>query len=79
MKLCLPVGMNAVLLTSPSLMMELQKLAEDSGSVLFQPVGARCEVCGRRNTRNLRLTLALAGEQVRFQEQTVKGSRLPRR
>lgn len=79
MKLCLPVGTNPVLLTSPSLMMELQKLAEDSRSVLFQPVGARCEVCSRRNTHNLRLTLALAGQQVRSQEQTVKGSRLPRR
>lgn len=79
MKLCSPEGMNPVLLTSPSSMVDLQNPAGDSRSVLFQLVGGCSEMCGCSNVHTRRLTLRLTVEQVRSQEQRPKGSRVPGR
>lgn len=50
MKLYSPEGTTPVLFTSPSLMLDLQNLAEDIRSVLLQLVGG-CSEKGRHRTR----------------------------
>lgn len=79
MKLCSPVRTSPVQLASPSLMMELQNLAEGSRCVLFQLVGGCSEMCSGRKAHDRVLTLGLAVEQLRSREQRVQGSRVPRR
>lgn len=70
MSLCSAERRSPVPLTSPSLTMDLQNLAEDIRSVLLQLVGGCSETCRRRNPQDRGLTPHLTVEQLRIRRRS---------